>query len=266
LINFITKFRFYSPYNAFLIRIQRPGASFVAPASRWQRLYHRYIKPNANPIAILQPMGPVMFVFDVSDTEPDLKNPQPLPKEIENPFAVKGRLGNQLKKTLINAKRDGIRTLEQDAGSQSAGSIRRVVEKNLLPLAFESGKDKNGNPITHNIPIRYDIVLNNKHSPEAQYPTVVHELAHLYCGHLGTPNKKWWPDRRFGSAIVEEFEAESVAYLVCERIGIESPSAKYLSGYMGENKEIPQISLECVMKTAGLIEQMGRGTMKPRVE
>jgi len=31
-----------------------------------------------------------------------------------------------------------------------------------------------------------------------------------------------------------------------------------------ENKEVPNISLECVMKTAGLIESMGKGRLKPR--
>ena len=32
-------------------------------------------------------------------------------------------------------------------------------------------------------------------SRESRYATIVHELGHLYCGHLGTPNAKWWPDR-----------------------------------------------------------------------
>jgi hypothetical protein len=48
------------------------------------------------------------------------------------------------------------------------------------------------------------------------------------------------------------------------RLGIDSPSAKYLSEYLEYRKETPPISLECVMKSAGLIEQMGRGRLKPR--
>jgi len=31
-----------------------------------------------------------------------------------------------------------------------------------------------------------------------------------------------------------------------------------LAGYVKENKEIPKISLECIMKVAGLIEKMGK--------
>jgi len=34
--------------------------------------------------------------------------------------------------------------------------------------------------------------------------------------------------------------------------------------FSGRNKHVPNISLECVMKTAGLIESMGKGRLKPR--
>jgi hypothetical protein len=39
-----------------------------------------------------------------------------------------------------------------------------------------------------------------------------------------------------------------------------------LSGYVDKNEETPAISLECVMKAAGLIEQMGCERLKPRKE
>src|SRR5207248_2429484 len=61
---------------------------------------------------------------------------------------------------------------------------------------------------------------NSNLSAEARYAILVHELAHLYCGHLGTPNDKWWPDRRGLPHVAREFEAESVCFLVCERLGI----------------------------------------------
>ncbi len=99
---------------------------------------------------------------------------------------------------------------------------------------------------------------------ESRYATFVHELAHLYCGHLGSPNKKWWPDRRGLTKIVVEFEAESVSYLVCARQGIESPSEAYLASYVNNRDKVPPISLECVMKAAGLLETMGRERLKPR--
>jgi hypothetical protein len=84
LMRFVGRFRFYSPFNAMLIHTQMPGAHFVCTAWRWRRDYRREIKINARPIVILQPMGPVLFVFDVSDTAP-LPNARPLPRQVEDP-------------------------------------------------------------------------------------------------------------------------------------------------------------------------------------
>ena len=114
------------------------------------------------------------------------------------------------------------------------------------------------------IPVKYDLVINAGLSREARYATIVHELAHLYCGHLGTPKVQWWPDRHGLSHEIEEFEAESVAYMVCLRCGIDISSEQYLSHYLGEQEHVPPISLERVMKAAGLIESMSQRRMKPR--
>jgi hypothetical protein len=95
---------------------------------------------------------------------------------------------------------------------------------------------------------------------------VLHELAHLYCGHLGTFYPKWWSDRRHLNKNQREFEAESVCWLVCERMGIKNPSAKYLSGYLDNNESIPNISIDTVLKTALILEKMIKGTKAPRKE
>lgn len=262
LIDFVSRFRFYSPFNAMLIHIQMPGATFVAPPHRWQREYHRDIKAGSRPIVILQPMGPVMFVFDVSDTEPQAGAPV-LPLEVVNPFEVRqGYIRGELTKTIESAKRDGISVIERDAGSQSAGEIGITNPGRQLSVQVKNKPT----PEHQWVPLRYELLLNSKLSAEAKYATLVHELGHLYCGHLGTANEKWWPDRRGLARDICEFEAESVCYLVCSRLGIDNPSDKYLSGYLNKHGETPAISLDCVMKSAGLIEQMGRERLKPRKE
>jgi len=63
-----------------------------------------------------------------------------------------------------------------------------------------------------------------------------------------------------------EFEAESVCYLVCTRLGIENPSAEYLAAYVRDYEATPPISLDAVMKSSWLIEQMGRNRLKLRTE
>lgn len=262
LLQFIGRFRAYSPYNAMLVQIQMPGARYVASPHRWLRDYGRHIRPGARPLVILQPMGPVMFVFDVSDTEPG-PSARRLPREIENPFEVRsGAIQGQYEQTIENAVRDGIQIVERDAGSQSAGAIRTAEGRRRLQFRVKSLPQLE----YVEVPVRYDLFLNMKHSREAKFATIVHELGHLYCGHLGTPNEKWWADRRGLTHEVCEFEAESICYLVCARLGIDNSSDEYLSGYLDKHREVPSISLECVMKSAGLIEQMGRERLKPRKE
>jgi hypothetical protein len=91
--------------------------------------------------------------------------------------------------------------------------------------------------------------------PESRYATLVHELAHLYCGHLGTPDDRWWPDRQNLSLTVCEFETESVSYLVCARL--DTASEGYLAGYVRKCPVTPSISLDRVMKSVWLLEKMG---------
>lgn len=264
LLDFIARFRFYSPFNAMLIHVQMDGARFVAPPHRWLQQYRRSIKPGGHPLVILQPMGPVLFVFDVSDTIPE-ENAPLLPREVTNPFEVregKVKVVNELELTIKNACRDGVEVSERVAGSQSAGLIKPANMGRSLDFQIKERPE----PEFVQIPLRYELLLNASHSDAAKYATLVHELGHLYCGHLGTPDERWWPDRRGLPYDVAEFEAESICYLVCTRLGIDNPSDEYLACFMKANKETLPISLECVMKAAGLIEQMGRQRLKPRKE
>ncbi len=198
---------------------------------------------------------------------PDAK---PLPIAVTNPFKVrKGRVYKELDRAIENSKRDGIKIYYQKTGSQAAGSIQSVAKnQNLEPLQFQISDGKDGKPIYKSFPVRYVMCLKedtDSNFRTENYATLVHELAHLYCGHLGTPNKKWWPDRRGLSLSVREFEAESVSYLVCNRLGIETPAEEYLSGYTKNQEKLPtSISLECIMKSAGLIERMSYGRIKLR--
>lgn len=262
LMKFTAKFRFYAPFNALLVHIQMPGATFVAPPDRWLFRYGRTIKPNARPLVILQPMGPVMFVFDVSETEP-LKDAPDLPPDVLHPFRTTGRdVSHELGRIRDNAIRDGVEIYTQKAGAQYAGSICIVTTDRRLMFQVKQ------RPKPEYVPVKvcYTIMLNREHSPTTCYASLVHELAHLYCGHLGTPDDHWWPDRRGLPHEIREFEAESVSYLVCSRLGIDTPSATYLAGYCDSNQETPPISLDCVMKAAGLIESMGRERLPARKE
>jgi hypothetical protein len=260
LLHFIARFRMYSPFNAMLVHTQMPGATYVATAKRWIQDYKRRIHPGARPITILQPKGPVLFVFDVSDTSP-LPDAPELPQSVTNPFAIfKGKENGELERTIENAKRDGVRVHHREFGSQHAGQIQIANTSDVFHLS-EGPKSKERH-VT--VPVRYELILNSHQTSAEKYATLVHELGHLYCGHLGTPNEQYWPDRRGMSKQVVECEAESISYLVCTRLGIETPSAEYVAGYLNEKGKMPVISVDTVVKIAGLIQQMGKSTMPLR--
>jgi hypothetical protein len=46
--------------------------------------------------------------------------------------------------------------------------------------------------------------------------------------------------------------------LVCTRLGLENASAEYLAGYVRRYETTPPISLDRVIKSSWLIEQMGK--------
>lgn len=105
--------------------------------------------------------------------------------------------------------------------------------------------------------------LNGNHKPPVQLVTIAHELAHLFLGHLGLDVKLHIPDRRGLSHDQAELEAESVAYLVCERNGVKSASETYLTNFVKANTTIADVGVYQVMRAAGQVEttlNLGRRT------
>ena len=255
LLRFIRGFRDYSPFNATVVRIQSPGATYVAPGDRWLRDYDRVICPGARPLMILQPRGPVMFVYDVADTEPLNQHSRPLPKRITDPFAVTwhGDVEKVMTRTVENAARDGIRVTYTPSGADQAGCAMPARAQGTISFVTR----RNPQRITASIQVRYDVVINSHLDAPAQYATLLHELAHIYCGHLGTPNQKWWPARNRLPHTQDEFEAESTAYLVASRLNSAVQFPPYLDQHLGENSEIPPISFDRVIKVSKELEDMG---------
>lgn len=91
----------------------------------------------------------------------------------------------------------------------------------------------------------YLISINSNAESGERFASIIHELGHLFCFHLKSP-VKWekWKVRDLPHE-VKEFEAESVSWLICERLNVGNPSEKYLAEYLKSNSEIPQgVSIE----------------------
>lgn len=248
-LHFVAAFHDYAPFNAALVYAQMPGARYVLTPKRWKEQYGRDIVPGARPLVMLRPGGPVMFVFDVSDTSGGM----PLPDKVLRPFRVGGLSAWDADVQAIrNARRDRVQVRKQATGSLLAGSIRQVQGS---ATDFDGGAPA------------YLVLLSDRFSASERMATLAHELAHLYCGHLGNPfGHGHWPDRTGLTITEKEFEAESVAYLVCHRLGLEPASASYLAGYLVNADEVPSISMDAVLRASGRILDMATRKVPPRPE
>jgi hypothetical protein len=193
-----------------------------------------------------------MFVYDLVDTEGP-----PIPDYILNPFKVNGMLDEKVyRRTLQNARAQGIGIgFEDNVSILHAGSAWRLPEAASFRFT-----DSNGMKIG---PISLLIEVNDALDLPSQYDTIAHELAHIFCGHLGAKADETWPARENISPFAAEFEAEAVAYVVCSRLGINNRAVEYLSTKAETNEKVPVISIDAIIRAANEIEEMGK-SLSPR--
>ncbi|MBR6862352.1 MAG: hypothetical protein IKM73_13630 [Acidaminococcaceae bacterium] len=241
-----------APYNAMLVHIQNPGSVFVASAADWKNRFGRKPKLGARPLVILRPFGPVAFVYDAGDTEG-----APLPPEIIEPFRATGTIyDGEMVRFVRSLYFSGFAYVEQDYGTELAGYVQTI---NSSGTYTRKNTEKE-------FLLPFGIVVNKNLQNAAKIATIYHELGHVFCGHLPAPELKYLPQRHGLSIEAREFEAESVCWLLCERQGIQNPSAEYLSNYLENNNTIPNISIDTVLKAVDEIEKIWNGIDRPRKE
>lgn len=247
LMKFISRFPQYSPYNCMLLHIQNPEVTCVATPNQWKKRYDREVKQNARPLLILAPKCPVLFVYDLADTE----GPE-LPARWHAPFKVSGKINpNIWEKTIENCVRDSIFVDTSAAYSfLHAGTAFRLRSSNRIL------KERPEDIFDFFIEISRD-----QQFPDC-YAVLAHELGHIYAGHLGKREDDWWKDRHNLSHAQVELEAESISYLVCRRRGVETKSAEYLSRFVESNQTIPPVSIETILSVTYHIERMGEEIME----
>lgn len=244
LLTFIVNMRRYSIFNAKLIYAQKPGAVAVGTPTYWAKK-GRTVRPGAMPIVILVPKGPFTFVYEYEDTE----GPEPKQRPSVTSSAPATIADNEWTKLIGAVERDG----RYETGDDG---YFRVVEEGLgqaLHGDVHHRQDERG---------RFVIRINRNPAAAEKWATLIHELAHVYCGHCGPHDRGWWPDRRRlpdlfpeSQTNIQEFEAEAVAWIVASRAGIETKSVDYLAGHVA-SLDIERIDIDAVLRTANHIESI----------
>ncbi|MBD5272843.1 MAG: hypothetical protein HDS42_06235 [Bacteroides sp.] len=267
LLRYISSFKNLSPYNAFLVVQQRPGCKYVLSPDEWKR-EGRDIRLHARPLVILRPFGPVQFVYDISDTvisgerERNLfDNIEDVVERLSAPYRTYGADPSaELGRLVWNAELFGVQTRSFVTGSVLAAQISYIDDTtrrtdNYLSLLV-GGKRVIKWPANYLLEIR-----ENAGNGEA-FASCCHELGHLFCGHLKKPKCMETQAYRYISHSAKEFEAESVAWLVCQHFEVDNPSEEYLAGYCGENKLIPDgVSIERIFFASNLVIKMSSQKM-----
>ncbi len=233
LLEFTKRLRNFAPFNAMLLHVQKPGLTYAASAYDWESRFGRRPKENARPLLILWPFGPVALVYDVQETEG-----KALPRDVDSFFARGAITSERIPELIKKMARRNIACACFDGGDANAGSIRVV------------------NRATKEEDASYSMQVNRNHSAPVQFVTIAHELAHLFLGHLGPDKNLNIPERPRPDHVQEELEAESVAYLVCARNGVESKSQTYLTKFVEKNTTVEKLDIYQVMRAAGQIETL----------
>lgn len=243
------RLRHLAPYNSMLVEIQRPGALYVLSEKEWRTRFDRGIKPNARPVIVLVPFGPVDFLFEINDTYPlksrlFSKSVEDIMEEISAPYKTKHDVSdNQLNHLMGQLSCHGIAIDTRFIAGADFGAQIELLTSYPHIINIPYSKDK-----YVSWDADYLLSVNSKAQNGERFASICHELGHLFCYHLPYPQtwKKW--EVRNISKAAEEFEAESVSWLICERLCIGNPSEKYLSCYLETNNEIPRdVSIERIL-------------------
>lgn len=244
-IEFARRFSYLSVYNAMLVRVQRPGAIAVAGRAKWLEV-GRKVQPGAIPVVILQPFGPVRFIFEMSDTVGP-----PLPGENANPLYASGNVSRDIWSHVVAAAYQNGVKVEQthQYGTLLAGT---ASGQNVRPEWLGTAKGP-----------RWLVKVNAKHDVPTKFATLAHELGHVYCGHIGEDPQRRWPNRAFLARSEAELEAEAVAWLVCNRNGIVTRSNEYLSSLIGQ-ADMSKVSMYSIFEASNRVEARSTTAATPK--
>ena len=250
----MSKFYNYSFNNTLLIAMQKPEATYVAGYTSWQRNFDRQVMKGEKGIKILAPapykaqeerekidpvtQKPVIGVDGKAVTE-TVEVLRPAFKVV-SVFDVSQTDGKELPDIIVDELKGTVENYE--------AFFDALKQESPVPISFE---DIPGGAKGFFSPVESRIAIQEGMSEIQTVKTAIHEIAHAKL-HAVKPDEKAAPEDK-KDRHTKEVEAESVAYTVCQRYGIETSdySFGYIAGWSSgkETKELKS-SLDTIRKTA----------------
>ena len=261
-LSVMSKFHRYSVNNTMLIYMQRPDATLVAGFNKWKNQFERHVKKGEHGITIIAPT-PYKKKIEEMKRDPDTHAPildadgkaVMEEKEIEIPMF-------RPVKVFDVSQTDG-KPLPELASSLSGNvqnyeafmeALRRTSPVPLTIEPMQDNMDGFFSPTAQRIAIRQGM------SEVQTVCACIHEMTHATLHNYekqrmeaaaGDPSKE--PPKPKPHQI-EEIEAESTSYMVCQYFGIETGenSFGYVASYC-KDRELSELRacLNTINKTAG---------------
>jgi antirestriction protein ArdC len=217
----------YSLNNLFLIARQRPDARRVAGFHTWRKL-GRYVRKGEKGIAII---APLVHRKPEEETEATQSERVIAGFKVAHIFSEEQTDGEPLPEIGSVTGDPGYYLSRLEQFVRDSGIELRYSDE-IAPARGMAEKGK--------------ITLLHEQTPAETFATLVHEVAHSQM-HFGER-------RRETTKRIRETEAESVAYVVCSAIGLETGSAAqdYVGLYGGDSKLLLE-SLQYIQQAANRI-------------
>ncbi|MCL2855248.1 MAG: ArdC-like ssDNA-binding domain-containing protein [Defluviitaleaceae bacterium] len=241
-LDVMSRFHRYSPRNSLLIYMQNPDASHVAGYGAWRKDFNRQVKKGEKGMKILAPI-PIRTKEvpdkDATESVKDVKSEEGLLTmrfKVSYVFDVSQTDGPPLPSIASRLQGDV-------ADHPEILNILKDISPVPVYLEAMSG-GKNG----YYSPQRGLIAVREGLSEAQIVKTLIHEIVHA---RLHNPDLH--PDKTKLDRSTKEVEAESVAYIVCQHLGLDASeySFGYIAGWGQENLEEFKASLNVIQKEAG---------------
>ena len=250
----MSKFYNYSFNNTLLIAMQKPEATYVAGYTSWQRNFDRQVMKGEKGIKILAP-APYKTQEEREKVDPVTQKPvigadgKAVTETVEvlrpafkvvSVFDVSQTDGKELPDIIVDELKGTVENYE--------AFFDALKQESPVPVSFE---DIPGGAKGFFSPVEGRIAIQEGMSEIQTVKTAIHEIAHAKL-HAVKPDEKTAPEDK-KDRHTKEVEAESVAYTVCQRYGIETSdySFGYIAGWSSgkETKELKS-SLDTIRMTA----------------
>ena len=250
----MSKFYNYSFNNTLLIAMQKPDATLIAGYTSWQRNFDRHVMKGEKGIKILAP-APYKAQEEREKIDPATQKPvldadgKPVTETVEvlrpafkvvSVFDVSQTDGKELPDIAVDELTGSVENY--------AAFFEALKQESPVPISFEDIPGGAKGYFSH---VENRIAIQEGMSEIQTVKTAIHEIAHAKL-HAIKPDEKVAPEDR-KDRHTKEVEAESVAYTVCQRYGIETSdySFGYIAGWSSDKdtKELKG-SLETIRSTA----------------